>query len=80
MSRTVEWSVWQSRRLETARSSARLAERLSDSRRTGSARTRNDDDVAIITRMMRVELDRRQAEGRLVRLGPRAYELHPRTR
>jgi hypothetical protein len=30
--------------------------------------------------MMRVELHRRRAGGRLVRLGPREYELHPRER
>jgi len=80
MNRAVDWCDWQTRRLEGARGQARLAGRLSDSRRVGSSRTRGSDDAAIITRMMRVELDRRLAQGRLVPLGPREYELHPRQR
>ena len=42
-------------------------------------RPRTDDDRAMIRRMAMLEVARRVAEGRLVRLGPREYELHPRT-
>ena len=80
MNRTIDWDDWRLRRRADMQESVRLAEGLSRSRRGGSSRIRTQDDVAIITRMMRVELDRRSAEGRLVRLGPREYELHLRTR
>jgi len=80
VNRTIDWDDWRLRRRADMQESVRLAEGLSRSRRGGSSRIRTQDDVAIITRMMRVELDRRSAEGRLVRLGPREYELHLRTR
>ena len=80
MSRTVEWAEWKSRRRESMRQAAQLSERLAASRRTGSTRARSQEDVAMLTRMMRVEINRRVAEGRLVRLGPREYELHLRGR
>ena len=76
MSRTVDWIEWKSRRREGMRQSAQLSERLAASRRAGSTRTRSPEDVAMLTRMMLVEIDRRIVEGRLVRLGPREYELH----
>lgn len=41
-------------------------------------RPRTADDRALIARMALLEVERRQAEGRLVRLGPREYELHLR--
>lgn len=60
-------------------SAAGVSERLAESgTRRGSARERDPRDAAIITRMTRLEVERREAEGRLVRLGPREYELHPR--
>jgi len=80
MNRTVEWAAWRSRRQENMRESARLAERLSASRRTGSARTRSAEDAEMLTRMALVEVARRKDEGRLVRIGPREYEMHLRQR
>ncbi len=80
MSRTVEWGAWRSGRTAGTRELVRLSEDLSRSRRAGSKRTRSADDVAIIDRMMDIELRRRRATGRLVRCGPREYELHPATR
>lgn len=79
MSRTVEWTEWRARR-RTMREFARLSERLAQSRRAGSRRVRTPEDVAIITRMALVEVARRKAEGRLVRVGPREYELHLRVK
>ena len=80
MNRTIDWDDWRLRRSAGMQESVRLTEGLSRSRRGGSSRIRAQDDVAIITRMMRIELDRRISEGRLVRLGPRQYELHVRAR
>lgn len=80
MSRTVQWADWKERGVGAVRDSARLSERLAQSRRAGSARVRAPEDVEIITRMMRIEIGRRLTEGRLVKLGPREYELHPRVR
>jgi hypothetical protein len=79
VSRTADWTTWTTRRRDV-RSLAVLAGRLTDARRAGSAKTRTAGDAAIITRMAHVEIARRFAEGRLVRLGPREYELHPRQR
>jgi hypothetical protein len=80
MSRTVEWSAWRSSRTAVTRESVHLIEGLSRSRRAGSKRTRSVEDVKVINRMMHVELRRRIATGRLVRRGPREYELHPAVR
>lgn len=74
MSRTADWAEWRARPFD-GREAARLSQRLSIARRAGSSRTRSAEDVAIITRMMLVEIDRRISEGRLVRLGPREYVL-----
>ena len=43
-------------------------------------RPRTSGDRAMITRMALVEVARRRAEGRLVRIGPREYELHLRVK
>lgn len=43
-------------------------------------RPRTRGDRAIITRMALVEVARRKAEGRLVRIGPREYEVHLRVK
>ena len=50
---------------------------LADGPRRRRRRPRTDDDRAIIRRMALLEVGARRAEGRLVRLGPREYELHP---
>lgn len=58
-----------------AGSTARLSmhrEALFDS---SAGRRRDPADSAIITRMVVREVERRHAEGRLVRLGEREYEL-----
>jgi len=63
-----------------AREAAVLSQRLSANKRSGlSSRIRTPEDIAIITRMAILDVERRRAEGRLVRLGPREYELRPRT-
>ena len=80
MNRTVEWAQWKTRRQEHMRDAARLAERLSVSRRAGSNRKRSPEDAEMLTRMALVEVARRKAEGRLVRVGPREYELHLRVK
>lgn len=80
MNRTVEWDQWKARRQERMRDAARLAEALSQSRRAGSSRKRSPEEAEMLTRMALVECARREAEGRLVRIGPREYELHPRVK
>ncbi len=80
MNRTVEWTMWKTRRKENMHDAARLAARLSQSRSAGSIRTRSAEDAEMLTRMALVEVTRRKAEGRLVRIGPREYELHLRKR
>lgn len=57
---------------------ARVSERAGGRRCDAGARVRDEDDEALITRMALVEVERRRDEGRLVRLGRREYELHPR--
>lgn len=79
MTRIVDWSQGRTRQPGATRNAAILAERLGAAKRQGSARVRSPEDIAIITRMALVELARRRDEGRLVRLGRREYELHPRT-
>jgi hypothetical protein len=79
MNRVVELDQPRSR-AGSMRETARLAQALSVARRSGSSRQRTEADRAIITRMMLVEIARRRDEGRLVQIGPREYELHPRTR
>lgn len=79
MSRVIDWEQWRAHRKALSGSAAGVSERLAASgARRGSARERDPQDAAIITRMTRIEIERREAEGRLVRLGPREYELHPR--
>lgn len=78
MSRTVEWSQWQARRKDAVGAQARVSERLGGRWRDTSAPARNEDDIAVITRMTVLEVERRRDEGRLVRLGPREYELRTR--
>lgn len=80
MNRIIEWVAWKTRHQENVHDAACLAERLSRSRRAGSIRTRSPEDVEMITRMALVEVARRKAEGRLVRIGPCEYELHLRDR
>lgn len=76
MTRVVDWHEWRTRPAALAGAAARHAERRGPHRSGG--RRRDEADVAIITHMVHVEVERRLAEGRLVRLGPREYELHPR--
>jgi hypothetical protein len=78
MRRTVEWEQWQTRRRSLAGDAARRADRLTAARRTGGGRVRDPEDVTMLTRAMQAALKRRVAEGRLVRLGPREYELRLR--
>jgi len=59
---------------------AYLAERLTAARHAGSSRTRSPEDVEMLTRMALVEIARRKAEGRLIQIGPREYEVHLRQR
>jgi hypothetical protein len=62
------------------RGSVRALAIMADRGRVVRRRPRTDDDRAIIRRMALLEIAARFAEGRLVRLGPREYELHPRER
>ena len=78
MSRVLDLERWRSTRPRLARDSAQLAERLDAARTSGSQRVRSEEDQRIITRMALVEIARRRDEGRLVQIGPREYELHPR--
>ncbi len=80
MSRTVDWVDWKSRRSESMRDTAYLAERLTAARHAGSSRTRTPEDVEMLTRMALVEIARRKTEGRLIRIGPREYELRLRVK
>lgn len=59
--------------------SVRALATLADRRKRVRRRPRTADDRALIARMALLEVERRRAEGRLVRLGPREYELHPRS-
>lgn len=77
--RTADWTGGRIRPKHGGRETAQLAQRLCAARRMGASRTRSAADKAIITRMALLEIARRRDEGRLVRLGPREYELHPRT-
>jgi len=79
VTRTVDWTHGRTLGTRGIRGTARLSARLAQARRNGSSRVRTPEDRAIITRMARVEIERRVAEGRLVRIGPREYEFHPRT-
>lgn len=78
MSRTVEWPQWRARRMAAVAAQARVSERSGSRRGHTGARTRAEDDVAIVTRMTLLEVERRRDERRLVRLGPREYELRGR--
>jgi hypothetical protein len=60
------------------RGSARAAAQLAQKQRRIRRRPRTAEERELIIRMALVEVARRHAEGRLVRLGPRAYEMHPR--
>jgi hypothetical protein len=75
MTRVVDWSEGRPATQGAMRAAAALSERLAASKRAGSTRLRSPEDVAIITRMALVEIARRAREGRLVRIGPREYEL-----
>jgi hypothetical protein len=52
--------------------------RLAGGKKRVRRKPRTDDDRALIARMALVEVERRIADGRLVRLGPREYEMRPR--
>jgi hypothetical protein len=79
VSRVIDWEQWKTHRRALSGSAAAVSERLAAGGASrGSTRERDPQDAAIITRMIRFEIERREAEGRLVRLGPREYELHPR--
>ena len=60
--------------------SVRALAMLADEKRGPRLRPRTEDDRAIIRRMALIEVSARRAGGRLVRLGPREYELRPRAR
>lgn len=79
MTRVVEWTDWRCRRAAMAWSAARQSRRHEALPGRASGRRRDSADSAIITRMVVREVARRRAEGRLVRLGEREYELHVRT-
>lgn len=63
---------------ETGAGSVRALARFAGGPRRVRRRPRTSEDRAIIRRMALVELARRSREGRLVRIGPREYELRPR--
>ena len=60
--------------------SVRALAQLAGGRHGHRHRPRTQGDRAIISRMALVEIKRRIVDGRLVRLGPREYELHLRQR
>jgi hypothetical protein len=74
----VDWSGGRVPQQHSVRGVALLSQRLSAARRAGSSRTRSTEDAAMLTRMARAEITRRSEQGRLVRIGPREYELRVR--
>jgi hypothetical protein len=76
MSRTIDWEQWKVRRSALSHTAAQVSERLDASPRRGGGRVREPQDAAMITHMTSVEIARRADNRRLVRLGPREYELH----
>lgn len=62
-----------------AHGSVRALARLAGGPKRIRRRPRTDGDRAMILRMALLEVRARRAEGRLVRLGPREYEMWPRT-
>jgi len=79
MTRVIEWAEWRVRRAGLAGKTARLSERRAPGHGNPTTRTRDPEDVAVITRMVTVEVARRRADGRLIKLGEREYELRVRT-
>ena len=63
----------------TRRGSVRALAKFAGGPKRIRRRPRTDDDRVMIHRMAMLEVARRVAEGRLVRLGPREYEVHLRT-
>ena len=69
--REFDYDEWLARPRASARLIAELAEREAPRRR----KPRDPLQTALLARMAVSKMRRREAEGRLVRIGPRTYEL-----
>lgn len=78
MTRTLEWNEWRERRRTLVRAVAEAPGHSPVAARGRGRRTRTDEDEAMITRMVVAAVEQRRAEGRLVRIGEREYELRLR--
>lgn len=71
--RTIEWAEWQSARRALSGAAAAVAR----ADRPVSRRPRTPEEREMIVRGTVALMRRREREGRLVRTGPREYELRP---
>lgn len=73
MSRTYDYESWQ----RTRRGTTRVRAREAGVPRARRGRVRTPEEREMIAQTVLAEVRRREAEGRIVTLGPRKYELRP---
>jgi hypothetical protein len=81
MTREIDWEDWKRYRRSLVATEGAHAERLARARRAGGgAKPSDPESDRLLAQWIRDEWARRKAEGRIVQIGPREYELHPRRR
>ncbi|MDP2183764.1 MAG: hypothetical protein Q8K99_14520 [Actinomycetota bacterium] len=73
MNRAYDYGTWQ----RTRRAAVGALASRAESPRARRGRMRTSEEREMIARIVAAEVRRREGEGRIVRLGPRRYELRP---